>query len=183
MVDTYQWFPARGGDLSDQKITVEKLRFVIPIHDIALSGKDRRLLEFHGPDGPIRPRGGVLLQIDEFKWQARYAVRIMETSHRVWTPVPARLHAPSGSSIAVGIVAKHITSVIQDDVENDIDAGSMGRFHHLYQVCTRAEMRVDLEEIVNPIAVVGIVKGNLLEDGTDPYGGHPETLKIADFAG
>src|SRR5262245_834153 len=44
-----------------KKITVEKLRFIIPIRDIALSGKDRRLLELHGPDGPIRPRGGMLL--------------------------------------------------------------------------------------------------------------------------
>src|SRR5262249_49130815 len=148
-----------------KKITVEKLRFVIPIRDIALSGKDRRLLEFHGPDGLIWPHGGMLLQIDEFERQARYAVRIMETSHRVWTPVPARIHAPNGSSIAVGIVAKHIASVIQDDVENHIDAGSMGRFHHLYQVGTCAEMRVNLEEIVNPVAVVGIVEGNLLEEG------------------
>ena len=44
-------------------------------------------------------------------------------------------------------------------------------------------MRIDLEEIVNPVAVVGIVEGNLLKDGTDPYGSHPETLEIADFAG
>ena len=125
----------------------------------------------------------MLLQIDEFKRQARYTVGIVETSHRVWMPVPARIHAAIGSSIAVGIVAKHIASVIHNDIKNHIDAGSMGRFHHLHQVGPRAEMRVDLEEIVNPVAVVGIVEGHLLEDGTDPYGGHPETLEIADFAG
>jgi hypothetical protein len=166
-----------------KKITVEKLRFVIPIRDRALSGKDRRLLELSGPDGSIWPGVGMLLQIDGFKRQARYAVGIVEASHCVWMSVPARIHVPMGSSIAVGMVAKHITSVVQNDVENDIDVGSMGRFHQLHQISPRAEMRVNLEEIVNPVAMVGIVKGNLLEDGTDPYGGHPETLKIADFAG
>ena len=115
----------------------------------------------------------MLLQIDEFKRQARYAVGIVETSYRVWTPVPARIHSSSGSAIAIGIVAKHIANVVQDNVKNHIDPSSMGRFHHLHQVCTRAEMGIDLEEIVNPVAVVGIVEGNLLEDGTDPYGSHP----------
>ena len=125
----------------------------------------------------------MLRQIDEFKRQARDTVRIVETSHRVWLPVPARIHAPIGSAIAARSVAKHIASVIEDDVENHINTSSMGRFHHLHQVCTRAEMGIDLEEIVNPVAVVGIVEGHLLEDGTDPYGSDPETLEIADFAG
>src|SRR5215813_649342 len=104
------------------KITVERLGFVIPIGNVALSGKDRRLLEFYGPNGSIGPCGGILLQLDEFKRQARYAVGIVETPYRVWTPVPARIHAPIGSSIAVGIVAKHIASVIQDDIKNHVDA-------------------------------------------------------------
>ena len=59
----------------------------------------------------------------------------------------------------------------------------MGRFHHLHEVRTGAEMGIDLEEIVNPVAVVGVVKGDLLKDRTDPYGGHPQTLEIADLAG
>ena len=46
--------------------------------------------------GQMAPSGhadGMLLQIDEFKRQARYAMGIVETSYRVWTPVPARIHS------------------------------------------------------------------------------------------
>src|SRR4029450_1168445 len=90
-----------------KKITVEKFRFIIPIGNMALSGKDCSLLELYGPDGPIWPCGGMLFQIDEFKRQARSAVGIVETSHRVWTPVPARIHSSIDSCIAVRRVAKH----------------------------------------------------------------------------
>src|SRR5207249_1249676 len=113
-----RWLIRLNGSLPEveifqiKKIAVEKLRFVIPIRNIALPGKDRRLLELYRPDGPIWPRGGMLLQIDQLKWQARYAVRIVETPHRIRPPVPAWIHASSGSSITVGIVAKHIASVV-----------------------------------------------------------------------
>src|SRR5262245_65804270 len=105
---------------------------------MALLGKDRRLLELNGPDGSIWPCRGMLLQIDEFKRQARSAVGIVETSHRVWTPVPARIHASIDSGIAVRRVAKHIARVVQDNVENHIDDVSMSRPQHFHHVGTSA---------------------------------------------
>src|SRR5262249_34994387 len=150
------------------------LRGVIPIVNMALLRKDRRVLKLHRPDGCVWPCCGLLLQIDWRKRQARLAVCIMETSYGIRLPVPAWIHLATGRYIAVWRVAKHITSVVQDNVENDIDAGSMGSFHHLHQVSTRTEMGVDLKEIVNPVAVVGVVEGRLLEEGADPYGSHTE---------
>src|SRR6266446_391625 len=125
----------------------------------------------------------MLLHINELKRQARYAIRIVEPSYGVRTSVPTWIRPPIGRYIAVGSVAKHIASVIQDDIENHIDLMPMGRFHHLHEVRTGAKMRVDIEEIVNPVAVVGVVEGNLLKDRTDPYRRHPQTLEIPDLAG
>ena len=49
------------------------------------------------------------------------------------------------------------------------------------QVVARAEVRVDVEEVLDPVAVVGVLRRHLLEDGADPDRGDAQALEVADL--
>ena len=59
-----------------------------------------------------------------------------------------------------------------------------------WAVCTRlpqilagAEMRIDVQEVLDAVAVVSLLIRHLLEDRADPHGGDPQALQVADLAG
>jgi hypothetical protein len=43
-------------------------------------------------------------------------------------------------------------------------------------------MRVHVEEVLDPVAVIGRLERDLAEDGADPQGGDAEPPKIAELA-
>jgi len=49
----------------------------------------------------------------------------------------------------------------------------MGSVDEVAQVLARAEARVDLQEVLDRVAVIGVEVGALLEGGVDPQTGDP----------
>jgi hypothetical protein len=81
--------------------------------------------------------------------------------------------------LALAGVAPDIAAVVDDDVEDDVHASLVGLTHQLDQVFGRAEAGVDVEEVLDAVAVVarGVVLA-LLEGRADPDGGAAEALHV-----
>jgi hypothetical protein len=69
---------------------------------------------------------------------------------------PSRSSGTSPSSPGPSCSATR-TRVVVDDVEEDADAARVARLHERDEVVFRAEARVEGEEVVGPVAVVGPV--------------------------
>jgi hypothetical protein len=63
--------------------------------------------------------------------------------------------------------------LIDDDVQQHHHAPVMGSVDEVAQVLARAEARVDLQEVLDRVAVIGVEVGALLEGGVDPQTGDP----------
>jgi hypothetical protein len=68
--------------------------------------------------------------------------------------------------------------MVEDDVEDDAQALLMRRRDQLDQIGARAEARVDLEEVLDAVAVIAVEMRALLEHRAEPEGAHAETLQV-----
>ncbi|ESU50210.1 hypothetical protein P376_1812 [Streptomyces sp. HCCB10043] len=94
--------------------------------------------------------------------------------------------------VAVGLlrVVDGVGGVVGDDVEEDLHALGVGLVDQLLQVGVGAEVRVDLGEVGDPVAVVarrrvlaGALDGPVLEDRGHPDGGGAEALDVVELLG
>jgi hypothetical protein len=69
--------------------------------------------------------------------------------------------------------------VVEDDVQDHADLVLMRHGDELSQVLSRPEMRIDVEEVLDPVAVVGGLERDLLEDRADPDRRDPEPREVA----
>ncbi len=69
--------------------------------------------------------------------------------------------------------------MIQDDVENDVDASGVGSVHQRAQVVAGAEVRIHIKKVLDPIAVIGLLEGDLLENRPHPDSRHAHPPQIA----
>jgi hypothetical protein len=83
--------------------------------------------------------------------------------------------------ILAGDVVPVVPGVIEDHVEDDAEARGMRGVDHVDEILAAAEVRVDLEEILDGVAVVRVQVPPLLEHRTDPQRGDAERLQIADL--
>ena len=65
-------------------------------------------------------------------------------------------------------ISEHVSRVIQDYVENDADAMLVSSADHGLQVVASTEARVNIEKILNAVAVVRVLGCDLSKDRTDP---------------
>src|SRR5699024_8430177 len=86
--------------------------------------------------------------------------------------------------LAFGIV-DHIGGVIGDDVEVDVDPARVGLVDELLEFSIGAQMRIDLGEVGDPVAVVagrGVLAlpldGAVREGGSEPDGGGAQALDV-----
>ena len=73
--------------------------------------------------------------------------------------------------------------MVEDDVEDDAHALGVGGIHQLDQVLPCAETRVDVEEVLDRVAVKGVEVGALLEDRADPERGDAQAPEITQLRG
>src|SRR5690606_4578002 len=56
--------------------------------------------------------------------------------------------------LSLVVVVPVVAVVVVDDVEQDVEAASVGGIDHVAQVLARTEARVDVEEVLDAVAVV-----------------------------
>ena len=69
--------------------------------------------------------------------------------------------------------------MVEDAVEDDLDAGAVGRAHQLGELLVRAEERVDAQVVLR---VIGVVAGSV-EDGVEVDRRDAQALQVADAPG
>ena len=79
-------------------------------------------------------------------------------------------------------VAPVVAGVVGDDVEDDAQAAGVRVLAQVDEILARAEPRIDLEEVLDAVAVEGVEPGPLLEDRADPQRGHAEALQVVEPA-
>ncbi len=72
--------------------------------------------------------------------------------------------------------------MVVDDVEQDVDSPLVRLVDHVAQVLPGPEARIDVEEVLNAVAVIRGEVRPLLEDGPDPQRGHPQATKVVQLA-
>ena len=160
------------------KIALQIFRVVVPVVDAPALGKALRRLQLARPDrGFARARA-----IQRRKRQHRMSVRVVPASNRIGPAIPARIHAVIGRITVCG-VRKYRPGVVQNHIQNHVDAVRMGSGDQLAQVFAAAETRLDVEKILRRVAVIGFGVARLLEYRTDPQRGHAEAFQIADLGG
>ena len=79
-------------------------------------------------------------------------------------------------------VAPVVAGVVGDDVEDDAQAAGVRVLAQVDEILARAEPRIDLEEVLDAVAVEGVEPGPLLEDRADPQRGDAEALQVVEPA-
>src|SRR5579864_844023 len=163
------------------------LRVVIPVRDVPLAKEQVRLLEFPGPNRAVRPGRFQPVGFGCVKGQGRPAVAVVEALDGVTLAVPARVIADSTRSrivhrVAVWGVGEDVPGVVGNDVEDHVHPLLVGGLDEFAELRARPEMWVDVEEVLDAVAVVSRLKRDLPEDGADPEGGDAKPPKVAELA-
>ncbi len=107
-------------------------------------------------------------------------------------PVLGQVREGALGEVVVGLllVVDDVGGVVGDDVEEDLHALGVGLGDEVLQVLVGAEVRVDLGEVGDPVAVVagrgvlaGALDGLVLEEGRHPEGGGAEPLDVVELPG
>jgi hypothetical protein len=85
--------------------------------------------------------------------------------------------------VTIGVVEKHLASVVNDDVEHNANTVSVRSSNQVLEIGSSAEVRINLEEVLDAVSMKGVIDRNLLEDGAEPDGSNAEPLEIADLRG
>src|SRR5262249_22753216 len=144
-------------------------------------------LELAGPDSAVRPGLRQAVALGGEKWQRRLTVAVVEALDGVGPAVPARIVVPAPRSrvvghVAVRVITEDIPRMMSDDVENDVDALLVGGLDEVAELFPRAEVGVHVEEILDAIAVVARLEGDLAEWRANPQGGDAKTPQVAELA-
>ena len=71
---------------------------------------------------------------------------------------------------------------MSDDVEDDVDTLFVGGLDEVAELLASPEMRIDVEEVLDAVAVVARLEGDLAEDRADPQRGDAEPPQVAELA-
>src|SRR5262249_7634232 len=112
---------------------------------------------------------------------------VVEALDGVRLAVPARVVVPLARSrvvrrVAVRGVSEDVAGVVGDDVEDDVDPLLVRGPDKVAELRARPEMRIQIEEVLDPVAVVGRLERDLPEDGADPQGSDAEPSEVTEFA-
>src|SRR5512135_1257190 len=91
--------------------------------------------------------------------------------------------SPTEVVTRVALIGEHVASVIEDDVEDDVEPLRVGGIDQGAQLVVRLggvvrEPRLRAEEIVDPVSVVGVPEGEVLEHGAEPGRAGAEPLDV-----
>src|SRR5262245_60452415 len=71
--------------------------------------------------------------------------------------------------------------MVEDDVENNAQPRRMRVGDQFDQIAPVAEMRIDVQEVLNAVSVISVEMAALLEDRPDPDRRHAEIFQVAEF--
>src|SRR5687768_17333978 len=71
--------------------------------------------------------------------------------------------------------------MVEDDVENDAQPRGMRVSDKFDQIAPVAEMRIDVEEVLNAVSVIGVEMAALLKDRPNPDRRHAEIFQVTEF--
>src|SRR5262249_1992599 len=74
-----------------------------------------------------------------------------------------------------------VAGMVEDDVQDDPHSPGVGRVDEVDQVPPRAEAGIDVEEVLDRVAVVGVEVAPLLEDRAHPEAGDAEALQVVEL--
>src|SRR5581483_4375043 len=150
------------------EVTFPEFRIEVPVSNPAFTREHVIVLEVGGPDPAVRKSG----RRQGTEGQRGVAAGVIESLHRIDLPIPGWI------SVAV---RENVSGVIQDDVLDHVDSMRVRRGHEFAEIIACAKVRIDIKEVLYPVAVVGLLKSDLLEYGTDPDRGDAHALQIADL--
>ena len=156
--------------LESEEIAVSEFREKIEIVDVPLAGEGIRLLKLGGPDCGFRKSATMSCKIDWRKGKRRVSLGITKAASSELLAVPRRV---------VSVVAEHVATVVENDIQDDPHPQCMSGLHKALEVLSRAEMGIHVEEVLNTVTVVSIINGDLLEDRTQPDGADPKPFQIS----
>src|SRR5262249_1462694 len=84
--------------------------------------------------------------------------------------------------VAVRGVSKDIAGVMGDDVQNDVDSMLVRSRDEVAELLARPEMRIDVEEVLDAVAVVARLERHLPEYRADPQGGDAQPPEVPELA-
>lgn len=73
------------------------------------------------------------------------------------------------------------SGVIEDDIQDDADVFAVGCSDKIDQLFPCAEVRIDIEEVLNAVSMKGVEVSTLLEDRTQPDGRDAELFEIVEL--
>ena len=84
--------------------------------------------------------------------------------------------------VAVRVVGEDVTRVVGDDVEDDVDALLVGGLDEVTELLARPEMGVHVKKVLDAVAVVARLEGDLAKGRADPQCGDAEPPQVAELA-
>ncbi len=91
-------------------------------------------------------------------------------------------HAVSGLPISLIHIEPVVAAVVVDDVQDDVHAPLVGGIHQVSQLLARAEAGVDVQEVLDTVAVIRFQIDALFPGGIDPQCGDAQILQIVQLA-
>src|SRR5262249_48560129 len=162
------------------------LRVIVPVDNVPLEKEYVGPLELTGPDGPVWPGRFQTRAVGGVKGQGRPALPVMEALDGVGFAVPAWVIVPLAGCrivrrVTIRGVAEDVAGMVGNDVEDNVDPLLMGGLNEIPELSPRSEMRIDVEEVLDAVAVVARLEGALPKDGADPQGGDAQPPEITEL--
>src|SRR5215470_16640510 len=125
-----------------EEVTFAEFWIEIEVADMPLLGERLRVLEFYWPDGIIRCRkSGGSGGIGPNERNHRIAMAIVEPAHSIRSAVPSRIQELVAvlvdCQVAIGLIAKNRTSVVENDVEDHAHAVGVSSVNEVFQLNCR----------------------------------------------
>ena len=70
--------------------------------------------------------------------------------------------------VAIRIVGENVAGVVGDNIENDVNPLLVGGLDEVAKLRPCPEMRIYVEKVLDAVAVIARLEGNLSEDRADP---------------
>lgn len=149
------WVVVPDGEVFEvEEVTVKEFGGVVPVLDLAFAREAGHGLELSRPDCGFGPGGGECFGVDGAHWDGGVAVGVVVACYFILA---------SGIHRAAVLVCVDVGAVVENDIQQDIDAQTMGNPYKLAQIFPRSESRFDVEEVLHGISVIRLQLLHLLK--------------------
>src|SRR5262249_20028409 len=141
---------------------------IVKIRDPPFADEIDGRLQLPGPDRSVGPSRIESRRVWRIERERGLAGTITKSFDLVRLPIPPRighpLVFPDADPVSRVLVTEHIRGVVEDYIEDAVDTLLVCRIDQVAQIFACAEMRVDVEKVLNAIAVVSRFERHLFEN-------------------